>query len=104
MLEGLQRLLQQEGFTPCDASREVLKQYRKESDSVAMFLSEENYKPSQEFTEGKVLYQAYKTYCVDNGYRPLGRNKFYKRLEFNKAAIQRLDVGMVAFVRKTPRN
>ena len=102
VLEGLQRLLQQESFTPCEASRKALDQYRKESDSVAMFLAEENYKQSTDFTEGKVLYQHYKSYCLDNGYRPLGRNNFYKRLETNKVVTQRLDVGLVAFVRSGP--
>jgi len=102
VLEGLQRLLQQESFTSCQASRKALEQYRKESDSVAMFLAEENYKRSNDFTEGKVLYQNYKSYCLDNGYKPLGRNNFYKRLAANKVVTQRLDVGLVAFVRAVP--
>jgi len=55
ILEGLQRLLRQEHFTPCEAAREALQRYRKESDSVAMFLSDEGYQPSDKFTEVKTI-------------------------------------------------
>jgi putative DNA primase/helicase len=103
ILEGLQRLLQQERFTACEAAREVLAQYRKESDSVAMFLADENYQPSGDFTEVKSIYQSYKFYCVDNGYKPLGRNNFSKRLEVLNIATQRRDVGLVAYIKSQPR-
>jgi putative DNA primase/helicase len=99
VLEGLQRLLAQGNFTPCEASRQALEQYRKESNPVALFLADENYETSSEFTEGKVLYQKYKAYCINNGYKLLGRNNFYKRLGANGVVTQRLDVGLVAFVR-----
>jgi len=59
MLKGLQRLLIEENFTPCEAVQEALQQYRKESDSVAMFISDENYKPSDKYTEVKSVYQSY---------------------------------------------
>ena len=103
MLKGLQRLLQQENFTHCEAAREALEQYRKESDSVAMFLAEEGYKTSNDYTEVKSIYQSYKFYCLDNGYKPLGRNNFTKRLESHKVITQRRDVGLVAYVKPMPR-
>ncbi|MBA3766269.1 MAG: DNA primase, partial [Acidobacteria bacterium] len=102
VLAGLQRLLRQENFTPCEAARHALEQYRKESDSVAMFLSDEGYRPSDKFTEVKCIYQSYKFYCLDNGYKPLGRNNFTKRLEANNIVTQRRDVGLVAYVKSTP--
>ncbi len=102
ILEGLQRLLRQENFTPCQAAREALQQYRKEADSVAMFLSDEGYQTSDKFTEVKTIYQSYKLYCLDNGYKPLGRNNFTKRLEANKVSTQRRDVGLVAYVKAMP--
>ncbi|HEV2913272.1 MAG TPA: phage/plasmid primase, P4 family [Pyrinomonadaceae bacterium] len=103
ILGGLQRLLRQEKFTLCEAAREALQQYRKESDSVAMFLADEGYEPSGDFTEVKIIYQSYKFYCLDNGYKPLGRNNFTKRLEAHKVITQRRDVGLVAYVKPIPR-
>lgn len=103
MLTGLQSLLLQENFTACDAARSALEQYRKESDSVAMFLADEGYKPSSDFTEVKSIYQSYKLYCLDNGYKPLGRNNFTKRLEAHKVVTQRRDVGLVAYIKPMPR-
>lgn len=103
VLKGLQRLLRQEKFTPCEAAREALEQYRKESDSVAMFLADESYEPSSDFTEVKNIYQSYKFYCVDNGYKPLGRNNFTKRLESHKVVTQRRDVGLVAYIKSMPK-
>jgi len=102
ILEGLQRLLRQEHFTPCEAALDALQQYRKESDSVAMFLCDEGYQPSDKFTEVKTMYQSYKCYCLDNGYKPLGRNNFTKRLEANKVIMQRRDVGLVAYLKAMP--
>lgn len=103
VLKGLQRLLMQENFTPCEAARKAVEQYRKESDSVAMFLADESYEPSSSFTEVKNIYQNYKFYCVDNGYKPLGRNNFTKRLETHKVMTQRRDVGLVAYIKAVPR-
>jgi putative DNA primase/helicase len=103
VLKGLQRLLMQENFTPCEAARKAVEQYRKESDSVAMFLADEGYEPSSNFTEVKNIYQNYKFYCVDNGYKPLGRNNFTKRLETHKIMTQRRDVGLVAYIKAVPR-
>ncbi|MBK8810465.1 MAG: DNA primase [Acidobacteria bacterium] len=102
VLSGLQTLLQQEDFTRCEASRDALTKYRHESDSVAMFLADEGFKPSDKPTEVKVLYMAYKTYCLDNYFRPLGRNNFSKRLEANSIVLARRDVGMVAYVKCLP--
>ncbi|HWT02598.1 MAG TPA: phage/plasmid primase, P4 family [Pyrinomonadaceae bacterium] len=103
VLAGLQRLLRQENFTPCEAAREALAQYRKESDSVAMFLADEGYESSGDFTEVKSIYSSYKFYCLDNGYKPLGRNNFTKRLEAQKVVTQRRDVGLVAYIKPMPR-
>lgn len=102
VLQGLQRLLRQEVFTPCEAARQALEQYRKESDSVAMFLTEENYRASETFTQVQSMYQCYKSYCLENGYKPLGRNNFTKRLEANNIMTQRRDVGLVAYVKAVP--
>ncbi len=84
ILDGLKRLLKQGNFSQCDAAKEILETYRRESDSVAMFLSDEHYQGSSSNTMTvKEIFGEYKTYCQENNYRSLGRNKFTKRLEGN---------------------
>lgn len=73
ILAGLQRVLQQRGFTHCDAARKALETYRRESDSVAMFLDEEGYEPTESYSIVKSIFQTYRSYCLENGYKPLGR-------------------------------
>ncbi len=100
ILDGLKRLLKQTGFSPCDAAQKMLEIYRKESDTVAMFLDDENYSQSQNYSIVKTIYQNYRSYCLDNGYKALGRNNFSKRLEVNKVVVQRLNVGLVAYIQQ----
>lgn len=90
VLNGLKRLLEQKQFSPCESSDRILETFRCESDSVAMFVIDEHYKSSTDKTRTiKELYAEYKNYCLENNYRPLGRNKFAKRLEAN--GITRFD-------------
>jgi putative DNA primase/helicase len=102
ILEGLRRLLTNERFTESAIVAAEIETYRKESDSVAMFITDENYQKSNEFTTLKELYQSYKFYCQDNGYRTLGRNKFGRRLE--TLGYQRQDRNQpVFFIAQVPR-
>lgn len=90
IIKGLQRLLKQGNFTSCPAIETALKEYRQESDSVAMFIEDENYKITTTYpTLLKELYRDYKTYCIDDGYRPLGKKNFRKRLENLDVVVQR---------------
>jgi putative DNA primase/helicase len=99
VLEGLTRLLKQNNFSPCEAVQKALDEYRKESDSVAMFLDEESYETSQtEYILLKNLYATYRTYCTNNGYKPLGNNNFSKRLESNGITVEKKNVGKVVYV------
>lgn len=84
ILSGLKRLIVQGDFSQSDAVKNMVDSFRRESDSVAMFLNDENYIAS-EFCKRKVaeIYSEYKHYCTENLYRALGRNKFCKRLESN---------------------
>lgn len=101
VLEGLDRLLTQQGFSRCEAAEKKLAAFRRESDSVASFLLDESYRPSTNRLPVKELYGLYKTYCIDNSYRPLGRNNFIKRLESNKITVMRANVGHVAFIERS---
>jgi len=96
----LNRLIIQGKFSRCDAAQKALETYRKESDSVAMFLEDEGYGQSKDFSVVKTIYRSYRDYCNDNGCKPLGRNKFTKRLEANDVVIDRLSVGLVAYIQQ----
>ncbi|HQZ42588.1 MAG TPA: primase-like DNA-binding domain-containing protein, partial [Flavobacteriales bacterium] len=99
VLDGLTRLLQQEGFTESQAVNEALQQYRKRSDSVLGFIEDYNLKPSASETKPLMdLYHQYKVHCVDSGSRPCGRNTFSERLRANGYNIERRNSGRVVWV------
>ncbi len=103
VLEGLRRLLKQKGFTPCDAAEKAVEAYRRESDSVAMFLEEEGFKPSCDSTvyESLVsLHRAYREFCKDAGYIATGRIKFSKRLKSLGYTSERATSGMRFFIER----
>jgi len=103
ILEGLNRLLTQKDFSKCTASEAMLAQYKLESDSVAMFMNEKGYKPSPDKTcllSG--LYREYVAFCHEDGYRPVGKNGFSKRLMAAKFHVVRKNHGMIVYAALTP--
>jgi putative DNA primase/helicase len=101
ILAGLQRLLAQGRFTDCEAVRAQLEAYKRQSDTVRLFLDEQGYQASTDHTPLKDLYQAYKVFCVEDGYRPVNNKNFQKRLNANGIITERARFGFVAYVRKT---
>lgn len=101
VLEGLNRLLKNKQFTDSEIARNARIQYEKESDSVKLFLDDMGYKAHLEnYISVKILYREYRTYCQDDGYKPVTSINFRKRLEKNNILIERKNVGNVAFVIK----
>jgi putative DNA primase/helicase len=81
VLDGLKRLLANKKFTDCTAINETLNRYRTESDSVHMFIDENNYQPSSNNRVLlKELFNGYKSFCTDDGYKPCGKKTFSDRL------------------------
>jgi putative DNA primase/helicase len=81
VLDGLKRLLSNKKFTDCPAIDETLKQYRTESDSVQMFIEENSYRPSNTGRKTlKDLYQQYRAFCCEDGYRACSNRTFSDRL------------------------
>lgn len=81
MLQGLNRLLEQKRFTDCKASQQAVDKYKVESDSVQLFLSDENYSVSAvQVTPLKEILREYQNYCIDCGYKACGRTTFTRRL------------------------
>ncbi|RYE52334.1 MAG: hypothetical protein EOP48_16725 [Sphingobacteriales bacterium] len=82
VLEGLQRLLKQQSFTDSAAVKEMVAQYRKESDSVQLFLEEHNYRTSSRNAMLlKDMYREYNEYCRESNYRPVSNRVFSERLK-----------------------
>ncbi|QQL44232.1 DNA primase family protein [Sulfuriroseicoccus oceanibius] len=81
VLSGMRRVRERKGFSPCAKSDECLRRYKLESDSVALFLDDEGLAPSasEQVLKGE-LYQEYRNYCADNGYRACGKREFGARL------------------------
>ena len=101
VLEGLNRLLEQKQFSKCEAAQRAIEEYKMESNSVQMFLSENQYKSDAEnYTLIKDLYMEYKTFCIEDGMTPFKKTNFIKQLRSLKIIIDRLNIGNVAYLTK----
>lgn len=99
VLAGLKRLLNQKGFSHSPSIDAALAQYKKESDSVAMFLDEEGYVADAEIHKPiKDLYPIYRQFCIASGYKPCGSNTFSKRLEANGIHVEKKYSYRVAYL------
>ena len=95
ILEGLARLLKQGDFSPCTAADKALQQYRRESDSVAIWLEDAGYQPSQNGHRqpSGVLYTEYKDFCKGEGYNAVGGRTFPDRMKCLGFQKQRAGAG-----------
>lgn len=82
IMQGLERYLEQKGhFTDCEAAQKQLEQYRLESDSVKMFLHDNGYTSCPEQWRAlKELYTDYRAFCIEDGFKPVQKTNFKKRL------------------------
>lgn len=100
VLDGLQRLLEQGKFSECEAARQALEVYRRESDSVAMFISEMGYQRvtcREQATLLSIIYTSYKTFCTDNGFRAVSTTNLRRRLEALGFECSRTNRGRLVF-------
>ncbi len=104
VLLGLNRLLIKKGFTHSKTSSNFLEKYKNESDTVFLFLDEQNYKPCFDggCTGLTELYGEYKQYCGAFGYYPNNLKNFRNRLESNKLQVNKKSAGLFVSVTKTP--
>lgn len=98
LLIGLNRITSQDHFTESNRANIALDDFRKQSDSVALFIEECGYIPS---TTKKIavadIYSRYKDFCKEDSYKPCGKNKFSIRLENKEFERTRLTGGTSAF-------
>ncbi len=101
VLEGLKRLFSQGRFTKCKISDDILIRYKIESDSVQIFLEEYNINKSTDSREYKTLktvYDAYRAFCSESGYKPISKLNFSKRLQSLKFLIEKRNIGKVVLL------
>ena len=99
VLDGLNRLLEQKRFTDCEAVKQAVEQYKTQSDSVKMFIDENNYKShATEYRLIKDLYYDYRIYCIEDGFKPVNKSNFIKRLLRIPVLVNRLNIGNVAYL------
>lgn len=101
VLQGLTRLLKQKQFTNCEASHLARERYKTELDSVKMFIVETGYENHPDkYILIKELYQEYRTFCVDDGFRPVNKSNFIKRLESIGIVVSRIMYGNAVYITK----
>jgi putative DNA primase/helicase len=92
ILNGLKRLLIAEKFTESEIINQTLETYKHESDSVACFADEQ---PDLVGLSLKIAYADYRAFCIDCGFKPLGRNNFAKRLQTHGFLLETLRNGVI---------
>ena len=102
VLEGLQRILAQRKFTPSATIAEQNKNYRKAADSVALFVEDEGYQPSDGYPNIylKTLYIDYKEFCSQNGYKACSIKTTSDRLRNSGFIIEKNRDGRIVFAKK----
>ena len=97
VLEGLQRLLEQKKFSNCEAAQQAVKQYKIESNSVQMFLNENDYKSSPtNYKLIKAMYTQYRTFCIDDGMTPFKKANFIRQLRAFNLIVDRVAQNQLA--------
>jgi len=101
VLQGLQRLQKNGRFSRSEKIDEQIASYRKQSDTVLLFLDDEGYEKSPDkHMKVKDLYKEYAEYCTNYGYMKLNRKNMKERLKKGQYQISRLNVGYVVNVTK----
>lgn len=100
ILEGLKRLLKNGRFTDCPKVKATLDRYRLESDSSWLFMDESGYKPSTDFKPLKDLYNDYKIFCIEGGFKSISIRKFAERIRKQGFETEKRSLGQVVFCTK----
>jgi putative DNA primase/helicase len=74
-------LWQKEGLKDVAAIKKATASYREESDVIGTFLAECATKIDAGYTKQKEIYDAYKGWALDSGYRPIASKRFRQALE-----------------------
>ena len=102
ILLGSERLIENKGYTLCEASNEKVSAYKQQSNSVLLFMDDCGYVSSTtNRIKLKELYSDYKSYCSENGYVAINYVKFSATLKSAGFLVQRIAAGRLIYaVRK----
>lgn len=93
VIEGARRLREQKAYTRSIAAEQALDEYRKSSDSVALFLDENEYVPdADQYAQGIKLQELYKElqrFCQGNGFSTPSTKTLSKRLRLLGIRVDR---------------
>jgi len=99
VLDGLKRLLEQKGFSDCEAAKLQVEKYKRQSDTVQQFIEENEYQADPTHYElFKDVYTNYRAFCMENGFKPLNKSNFRTRLNNLGILVEKRNVGNVAFL------
>ena len=101
ILAGLERLLEQGDFSECAAANDAVEKFRRESDSVALFLEDGSFMPFKDSQISlKEFFSHYKEFCKDSNYSACSNKTFSTRLKGYGYEITRQSSGRVLGVKK----
>jgi putative DNA primase/helicase len=98
-IEGYQRLITNDGFTTSLYADEAKKEFIRDMDSVKTFLDENCIVGSSFSVMCMELYESYKKYTEENGYKPCSNGEFGKRVKsyYPEIIRERDSVGQRAY-------
>lgn len=103
ILRGLERLLKQRKFSKCDAAERKVNDFKKESDTVMLFLEEFNYdRDSINTVKLSIIHQKYKNYCTEGGFRAVSNRTLADRLRNLGYDVKRIAEGTVVYIKLKP--
>lgn len=79
-LEGLKRVLTNQGFTVCDRVKNQLKEYEERNQPIIMYCREHE-AADFVFKSTKDAYGKYQAFCLNNNFQPLGLGEFVKQIK-----------------------
>jgi putative DNA primase/helicase len=98
LLVGLERLVKFKKFTESEKVNHALAEFKRQADNVALFIDEFEYKPCTIRKKAtSELFSYYKTFCIENGYKHLGKNNFSNKIESKGFERTRLNDGSNGF-------
>jgi putative DNA primase/helicase len=81
MLDGLDRLEENKGFTHDTDIEEIKEQYKRASDTVYSFSVDYCVIDLGKYAPKEDCFRAYRVYCIKQGFSGLGRSTFYSQLQ-----------------------
>ena len=93
--------ISQKKFTTSVVVNKQIESYQRQSDSVLMFLEEEGYEKSIVDHSGfKDVFDFYKAYCIENGFRNFSKRTFGERLRNSGFELKKINTGVIIYLKK----